>query len=192
MKKKLYVLLAGILSLFLFASCGDSSADAEANRVKDTLVIAQGADAKSLDPHGTNDQPSSRVSAQIYDRLVDQDENLKIVPALAESWEQVDPVTTVFHLRKGVKFHNGETLKASDVKFTLDRMIASPKVNHIINVVDKVEVVDDNTVKIITKKPYGPLLNNLAHTASSILSEKAVTEAGKKFTFRKIFLKICK
>ena len=112
---------------------------------------------------------------------MDQDENLKIVPALAESWEQVDPVTTVFHLRKGVKFHNGETLKASDVKFTLDRMIASPKVNHIINVVDKVEVVDDNTVKIITKKPYGPLLNNLAHTASSILSEKAVTEAGKSY-----------
>ncbi|MEG0730066.1 MAG: glutathione ABC transporter substrate-binding protein, partial [Cetobacterium sp.] len=74
---------------------------------KETIVIAQGADAKSLDPHSTNDQPSSRVSAQIYDRLVEQDTDMNVIPGLAEKWEQIDDVTTVFHLREGVKFHNG-------------------------------------------------------------------------------------
>ena len=84
-------------------------------------------------------------------------------------------------MRKGVKFHNGEELKASDVKFTIEGMLASPTVHHIIEAVDKVEVVDDYTIKIITKEPFGPLLHHLAHTASSILNEKAVTEAGDDY-----------
>lgn len=180
MKKKLWFLLVGLLSMFLFVACGDKKEQGAA-QVKDTLIVANGADAKSLDPHGTNDAPSSKVTAQIYDRLVDQDKDMNIVPALAESWEQPDPKTTIFHLRKGVKFHNGEPLKASDVKFTIDRMKNSPKVSHIINAVDSVEVIDDSTVKVTTKEPFGPLLNHLAHTASSILNEKAVTEAGESY-----------
>ena len=182
MKKKFYLLLLGIISLFIFVACGDSSSkDVSKDGVKDTIVVAQGADAKSLDPHGTNDQPSSRVSAQIYDRLVEQDDDMKIVPGLAESWEQVDPKTVIFHLRKGVKFHNGEPLKASDVKFSLDRMKDSPKVSYIIGEVDSIDAIDDNTVKITTKEPFGPLLNHLAHNAASILNEKAVKEAGDSY-----------
>ncbi|SJZ34676.1 peptide/nickel transport system substrate-binding protein [Cetobacterium ceti] len=145
------------------------------------LVIAQGADAKTLDPHATNDQPSSRVSSQIYDRLVEQDLNMNIVPGLAEKWEQEDDLTTVFYLRKDVKFHNGEKLKASDVKFTLDRMKASPQVSHIIGAIDKVEVVDDYTVKVITEKPFGALTSHLSHTATSIMNEKAVKAGGDNY-----------
>lgn len=172
MNRSMKFLCLAALSLL---AVGGTPAMAAAN---DTLVVAQGADAKTLDPHATNDQPSSRVGAQIYNKLVDQDENMNIIPSLAESWEQVDPVTTVFHLRKGVKFHNGEPLKASDVKFTLDRMKQSPSVQHIIGTVESVEVIDDNTVQIKTKQPFGALLSHLAHTAASILNEKAVTEAG--------------
>lgn len=182
MKKRLYLLLVGVMSLFLFVACGDNSTKTDAKKgPKDTIVVAQGADAKSLDPHGTNDQPSSRISAQIYDRLVEQDNDMKIVPGLAESWEQVDPKTVVFHLRKGVKFHNGEPLKASDVKFSLERMKNSPKVSYIIGAVDTIDVIDDNTVKITTTEPFGPLLNHLAHNAASILNEKAVKEAGESY-----------
>lgn len=181
MKKKLYLLLVGVLSLFLFVACGDKKDQNTTAQGKDTLIVANGADAKSLDPHGTNDAPSAKITGQIYDTLVDQDENMNIVPALAESWEQPDPKTTIFHLRKGVKFHNGEPLKASDVKFSIDRMKNSPKVSHIIDAVDNVEVIDDYTVKITTKEPFGPLLNHLAHNAASILNEKAVTEAGESY-----------
>lgn len=175
MKKTFKNIFISILSVCALVSVGEQAL------AKDSIVIAQGADAKSLDPHGTNDQPSSRVGGQIYDRLVEQDLNMNIKPGLAESWEQVDDVTTVFHLRDGVKFHNGEPLKASDVKFTLDRMKASPQVSHIIGAISKVEVVDDKTVKIITEKPFGALTSHLAHTAASILNEKAVTEKGDAY-----------
>ncbi|MGL4252796.1 MAG: glutathione ABC transporter substrate-binding protein [Fusobacteriaceae bacterium] len=191
MNNKFKSLALGISALTLLAACGGSTGEKKADAptetkkvsapAKDRLVVAQGADAKTLDPHATNDQPSSRVSAQIYDRLVEQDEKMQPQPGLAEKWEQPDPRTTVFHLRKGVKFHNGEELKASDVKFTLDRMMASPTVAHIAGSLEKVEVVDDYTVKLITKQPFGPLLNHLAHTAASILNEKAVKEGGDAY-----------
>lgn len=176
--KKVLLLISSLVVLLTLTACGGGEKE---TKIKDTLVVAQGADAKSLDPHASNDQPSSRVSAQIYNGLVSTDGDMNIVPALAESWDQPDPKTTIFHLRKGVKFHNGEELKASDVKFTIEGMLASPTVHHIIEAVDKVEVMDDYTVKIITKEPFGPLLHHLAHTASSILNEKAVTEAGDDY-----------
>ena len=187
MKKFLKNLFCITLMSALVVACGgkkdasDSTGDSKAASSKEALVVAQGADAKSLDPNATNDQPSSRVSAQIYSRLVDQDDKMMPQPALAESWENPDPKTTIFHLRKGVKFHNGEELKASDVKFSLDRMKASAQVSHIIEAIDKVEVIDDYTVKVTTKEAFGPLLNHLAHTAASILNEKAVTAAGASY-----------
>ncbi|MGI9273232.1 MAG: glutathione ABC transporter substrate-binding protein [Endozoicomonas sp.] len=176
--KKLRVALVSCAAALL-AAC--SSPQDTAGVDKDTVVVAQRSDAKTLDPHTTNDQPSSRVSVQIYSQLVETDKNLEIVPGLAESWEQSDDRTIVFKLREGVKFHNGEELKASDVKFTFDRMMASPTVAHIVGALESVEEVNDYTVKLKTKEPFGPLLYHLSHTASSILNEKAVTEAGERY-----------
>lgn len=173
--------IALILALVMLVTMVSGCAKDEAKEVKDTLIVAQGADAKSLDPHATNDQPSSRVSKQIYDRLVETNEEMEIVAGLAEEWTVVDDLTTEFKLREGVKFHNGEELKASDVKFTIDRMLASPKVAHIIEAVDSVEIVNDYTVRIKTKEPFGALLAHLSHTAASILNEKAVNEGGEDY-----------
>ncbi len=140
--KKVLLMAVSLVILLALTACGGEEKD---TTIKDTIVVAQGADAKSLDPHASNDQPSSRISSQIYDGLVTTDENMNIVPALAESWDQPNSTTTIFHLRKGVKFHNGEELNASDVKFTIEGMLASPQVHHIIEAVDKVEVIDDYT-----------------------------------------------
>ncbi len=182
MKGKLRLVLATLLSVFLFAACGGSKDAASGDaKVKDTIVVSDGAEAKSLDPHATNDAQSSRVTVQIYDRLVEQGDNMEIVPGLAESWEQPDGKTTIFHLRKGVKFHNGEELKASDVKFSLDRMKASPQVSHIIGTVEGVEVIDDNTVKVTTTQPFGALLSHLSHPTAAIMNEKAVKEYGDSY-----------
>lgn len=182
MKKKLHLLIMAVLSVLLFVSCGgEKETKSGKGEVRDTLIVANGADAKSLDPHATNDAPSSKVTVQIYDRLVDQDDNMNVVPALAESWEQPDGVTTIFHLRKGVKFHNGEPLTAKDVKFSLDRMKSSPQVSHIIGILDRVEIVDDYTVKVITKQPFGALLSHLSHPTAAILNEKAVKEYGDSY-----------
>lgn len=148
------------------------------------LRVGQGADAVSLSPHNTNDQPSARVMRQIYDTLVVQTEDLELVPGLAESWEQIDELTWEFTIREGVTFHNGDTLTASDVKFTLDRL-RDPEVGapaaFLVGFIDEIELVDDMTVRIITESPFVPALTHLSHTATSILNERAVTEAGEDY-----------
>ena len=185
MKKKFGLLMTIILSVLFLVACGGSGDKKEAatgaNTGKDTLVIGQGADAKSLDPHASNDNPSSNIRVQIYDRLMDLDENGVPQPMLAESWERPDDKTIIFHLRKGVKFHNGDEMKASDVKFSLERALASPEVSHILAGINGVEVIDDYTVKVTTEKPMAAILNNLSHITIAILSEKATKEAGDKF-----------
>lgn len=181
MKKGFKLFVLALLTGTLFVACGEKESVDGKTAMKNRIVVAQGADAKSLDPHASNDAPSSKVSAQIYDRLFEQDLKMIPQPSLAESWVQINPKTIELKLKENVKFHNGETFKASDVKFTLDRMKKSPAVAHIIGAVEKVEVIDDNTVRIITSAPFGPLLSHLSHTATSILSEKAVTESGKNY-----------
>ncbi|MTI14040.1 glutathione ABC transporter substrate-binding protein [Sansalvadorimonas verongulae] len=175
MKTVTKIAMTSVMAIALSACSGTPEQDTN------TLVVAQNSDAKTLDPHTTNDNASSRVAAQIYSQLVEADEDMNIVPGLAASWTIVDEKTTDFKLRQGVKFHNGEELKASDVKFTLERMIASPTVAHITNAIDTIEVLDDYNVRITTKEPFGPLLHHLTHTASSILNEKAVLEAGANY-----------
>ena len=103
-------------------------------------------------------------SQQVYNRLVEFKKGLTdIEPALAESWEiSDDGLTYTFHLRKGVKFHNGDEMKASDVKFSLERALASPEVSHILTGINGVEVLDDYTVKVTTEKPMAAILNNLS------------------------------
>ena len=175
MKKKFWLLLAMVLSVLFLVACGgdpDKKSDAGAGGKRDTLVIGMGADAKSLDPHASNDNPSSNVRVQIYDRLMDLDEDGVPQPMLAESWERPDDTTIIFHLRKGVKFHNGDEMKASDVKFSLERALTKPEVSHILAGVNGVEVIDDYTVKVTTEKPMAAILNNLSHTTIAILSEK--------------------
>lgn len=181
MRKKHGIIMALLCMLvFVLTACGgEKSTTAPAE--KDTLVVADGASPTSLDPRAANNNVSSRVMVQIYDTLVEQDENIQIQPGLAESWEQVDDVTTVFHLRKGIKFHNGEELKASDVKFSLEAEKASPQTSEIMEALKEVVVLDDYTVKVITEYPFAAILNHLAHPASAIVNEKAVKEAGESY-----------
>ena len=88
---------------------------------KDRLIVADQYDVTSMDPIGHNDVPSSRCCFELYDTLIFRDNQNVVTPGLAESWEFVSPTEIKFVLRKGVKFHNGEELKAEDVAFTLMR-----------------------------------------------------------------------
>ena len=149
-----------------------------------TLTVASTSDAVSLSPHDTNDQPSARVMRQIYDTLIIQTEELELEPGLAESWTQIDELTWEFAIRPGVVFHNGDPLTAGDVVFTLnslrDPAIAAPGA-FILGFVESVEAVDDLTVRVSTASPFAPILAHLAHTATSVLNERAVTEAGEDY-----------
>ncbi len=91
----------------------------------------------------------------MYDSLLEWDKDLNIQPALAESWETPDDTTYLFHLRKGVKFHDGTEMKAADVKYSFD-MVLNPKEPGVklpyFGNVGAVDVVDDYTVKVTMTK----------------------------------------
>lgn len=187
MKKRSLFSLVLVAGLAL-AGCGGGQSStgggSAASGKGNVLTVAQNADAVTLDPHKTNDHSSANVTEQIYNTLVDLTPDIKIKPSLAESWKQVNDTTWEFKLRKGVKFHNGEELKASDVKFTFDRLLdkktAAPGA-FVLNPVKETKVVDDYTVQIITNQPFAPILYNLTHVATSILNEKAVKEGGDNY-----------
>jgi len=158
---------------------------AGAGQAKDTvLTVAQVADISNLDPQRINDVYSANVVRQIYNGLVAMDDRIRIRGDLATSWENPDAKTWIFHLRKGVKFHNGEELKASDVKFTIERILdqktASPGAVHVREIAS-VETPDAYTVKIATKNAFAPLLSSLSRYELSVLNEKATKAGGDAY-----------
>src|ERR1700756_5017155 len=89
----------------------------------DTLVMIIESSPTNLDPRVGIDGFSERIDNLIFDDLLERDENLNVRPALAERWEIPDPLTYIFHLRSGVRFHNGQPLTSRDVKWTLDSLL---------------------------------------------------------------------
>lgn len=152
----------------------------------DTLHVGVAIDAKNLDPQNSVDTYSFSMIKQIYEPLVTVDgKTRKLVPVLAESWEIVDPQTYRFHLKHGVKFHNGEELTADDVVFSLkratskDSVFAGSKGKFIDPNGFKVE--DKYTVIVKTRGPFGGFLQSMKHPYAMILSRKAVESAGKEY-----------
>ena len=159
--------------ILLFIGCGEKNG---AKKVKEELIIAQDGESKSLDIHQGNDGFSLRANRLIYSRLVEADENMQIHPGLAESWQQLDDKTMQFKLRKGIKFHNGDDFTAEDVKFSFERMMNSPRIAFVLPPIERIDIVDDYTVNIVTKTPFGPLLAHLSHPALGMVSKKLLTE----------------
>ncbi|RIY00255.1 ABC transporter substrate-binding protein [Aureimonas flava] len=150
---------------------------------KDTIVVAQPADAYTLDPAKHSAFPTANILFQIYDALVTIDEKGEFRPALATSWENPDPLTWRLHLREGVRFHNGEPFDAQAVKFSFDRALdpafKAPYLSRIAQI-KSVEVVDDHTVDFKTEKPFPTMLFSLyeASFAALIVPPKYVAENG--------------
>ncbi|MCC6943827.1 MAG: hypothetical protein IT335_04570 [Thermomicrobiales bacterium] len=105
----------------------------------------------------------STLWINIYDTLIMRDAEGSLGPWLAESWETVSPTEWTFSLRSGVTFHNGEPLNAEAVKFTYERYIEpdKPRYGPIASIVDHAEVIDELTVKLVTKQPNGLFLEML-------------------------------
>ncbi|MUV37966.1 Glutathione-binding protein GsiB [Lentibacillus sp. JNUCC-1] len=140
------------------------------------IVIAMGSDAVSLSTQGSNDVPSSNVGENLYETLTVLDENQEVQPGLAE-WEEVDETTWDFHIKEGVKFHDGNELDAEAVKVNFDRLVdeevASPRA-FLLEAAESWEVVDDYTFRINLQYPYAPLLANLAHSGTAIMSPDTI------------------
>jgi peptide/nickel transport system substrate-binding protein len=142
----------------LAAACASVVAFAVSPASSQVLRYANQGELKSLDPYTLKESTTIAHHAHVYEGLVGRDRNLKIVPALAESWETLDPLHWRFHLRKDVKFHNGDPFTAEDVLFSADRVRANGS-NFLSNVPPdaKFTKVDDYTVDVTLSSP-NPIL----------------------------------
>ena len=157
------------------------------------ILRVRGRDPVHFDPHLTRDARTHSALSFLCSRLLrykvggDVRPGTFIVePDLAERWEEPDDTTYVFHLRQGVKWHNkppvnGREFVAEDVKFTLDRF-RSEKGNpsrYFLDSVDRVEVVDRYTVKLVLHEPFVWLLDILASATSMwIIAPEVVEQYG--------------
>lgn len=191
---KFLLMLLLIGAMLVFAACGSSDDDATGDDSTDgtseegndapaaeggELVIATLSEAVALDPHGSNDTPSSNVAYNIYEQLVVQDENMDLQPGLATSWEMIEDTVWEFYLEEGVTFHDGTPFNAEVVKANIDRIldeaVASPR-SFLFNMINDVVVVDEYTVQFVTDYSFAPLPAHLAHNGGGMISQ-AVIEA---------------
>src|SRR6201988_566362 len=165
------------LAAFVALDCGTAVAQSH-------LRIGLAEDPDVLDPSLARTYVGRIVFASICDKLFDIDQNLNVVPQLALSHEtSEDGKTVTIKLRPGVKFHDGEPMDAEAVKASLERHMTMqgsfrrPE----LAAVDKVEVADPLTVRLLLKAPFSPLIAQLTDRAGMILSPKAAKAAGDKF-----------
>ncbi|HEX7000129.1 MAG TPA: ABC transporter substrate-binding protein [Trueperaceae bacterium] len=146
-----------------------------------TITVALPTDVRDFDPHQSIATHERAIQQNIFDTLIDLDRDYEpTVPALATSWTYVDDVTLEVKLREGVTFHNGEPFDADDVVFTFDRVLDSTEpigINSwVAGTLDRVEKVDDHTVRFVTPEPYAPLIANL--TRVHIIPDQTFQEMG--------------
>src|SRR3954454_5519892 len=154
-----------------------------------TLRIGLADDPDILDPTLARTYAGRIVFASFCDKLFDIDEKLNVVPQLALSYSTSDDGKEVaIKLRPGVKFHDGEPLDAEAAKFSFERHLTFPGSfrKPELGAVERVEVVDPLTVKLVLKNPYSPLIAQLTDRAGMMVSPKAAKEAGDKFGLKPV------
>lgn len=149
-------------------------------KMKDSLSVALKAEPGNIDPHGNTQLVSFAIQRELFNTLVQKDEDGTIVPELAASWEVMDDTTIRFHLRDDVYFHNGEKMTAEDVRFSIARAAKGKGSKTLFTNFDgeNTTVVDEYTVDIKLKSPFAAALNYLASSRGDIISKKAVEEMG--------------
>jgi len=173
-----------IAALAAFVTVACSTAGAQT-----TLRIGLAEDPDILDPTMARTYVGRIVFASLCDKLFDIDEKLNIVPQLALSHEtSEDGKAVTIKLRPGVKFHDGEPLDAVAAKFSLERhltMTGSFRKPEIASL-DKVEVVDPLTIRLVLKEAYSPLIAQLTDRAGMMVSPKAAKDAGDRFGLKPV------
>jgi peptide/nickel transport system substrate-binding protein len=126
----------------------------------------------NLDPRVGTDAQSERIGKLLFDALLRRDEHFQLQPWLAERWEIPNPLTYIFHLRRGVRFHDGRPLTSADVKWTFDSILSgtirTAKAS-IYRYVQQVDTPDDATVVFHLREPYSSFLWNLSDGAIGIV-----------------------
>ncbi|XCP86139.1 ABC transporter substrate-binding protein [Roseburia hominis] len=194
--KKLVSLLCVTAMVLGLAACGSKSETPssddqtktekkESTGDKDTLVFISHMTSETLDPLTTASATGvdKNVMHQIFNCLLQFDDEGKPIPCLAESWEDTDDGHAVlFHLRDDVKFHDGTPFNADAVVYTFDKQFANPLTSYVTTYYTACEKVDDYTVKITKATPHVALLPMMAESpwiVSPTAYEKGADEFAK-------------
>src|SRR5262245_20351322 len=130
----------------------------------ETFRYAFQSDVLSMDPYAIAENFSTAFLHNIYEPLVRYNAKMELEPALATSWEMINPTTWRFGLREGVKFHNGDPFAADDVLFSLKRAQSKGSdMEFYVGSIAEIKKVDSHTVDVITKTP-NPILGNFIAT----------------------------
>lgn len=195
-KKVLSFISLLLVMVFVLTACGgtkQSSPGEQSEQSEETpagdpaeapaQILKYGTDSEpiGLDPHTITASASIRIFRQIYNTLIDVDDEMNFIPELAQSWDQPDDLTYIFKLREGVKFHNGREMTAEDVKYSFERVL-NPDTAAIgksyYDSIDSIEVVDTYTVKFTLKEPFAPFLTNLTSLYGAIVPKEVIEENG--------------
>ncbi len=188
MKRVKNIMALALVAALVITGCGSSSSTGSntAPKPSDTLIYAQGAEPRGMDPALVDDGESAKVMINIYDGLLKYNkDSTKVEPSLAKSWDvSPDGLTYTFHLQEGVKFHDATDFDADAVKFNIDRQLP-PQVTEdmayasfVYGSVKDVQVVDKKTVKVNLTAPSTPFLANLAMVMSApMVSPKALKDS---------------
>jgi ABC-type transport system substrate-binding protein len=168
--------LAGAgLAALATAAGGRGGEVAAQDRAGGTLTFASSALPPNLEPHMQGLDIWQRRKPLIYENLVWIDFGLEAKPELAERWEQRSATEYVFHLRRGVKFHNGKEMDAEDVKYSYER-IRDPKVSPGANdlaTIKQIDAVDRHTVRFTLSGPFATFLVNLGGKYNGVIPKDA-------------------
>lgn len=198
MKTKKCLALLLVLAALLLAACGtpggtsgasisaaNSNNGSDVQTVKNTeVVMTVTAEIITLDPQvNAGGTSANTVRQNMFEALVRIDTDGEIQPCLATEWD-VDESNTVwtFHLREGVKFHDGESMTAADVKATFDRFKTnegSTRAYYYKNILE-VNVIDNYTVEFVTETPQSNFLHILAYDGSYIMSVKSLERSNEE------------
>src|SRR5580700_7013964 len=160
------LLLATMTAGFGISGCNST------RELPDSVTMLIESSPNNLDPRSGTDGQSEHIDSLIFDSLVRRDDRFNVQPWLAQSWDTPDPLTIIFHLRSGVRFHDGRPLTSKDVQWTILSMqngtVPSIKAQAFRNV-DRIEASDPLTLVIHLKKQDVALLWNLSDGAIGIV-----------------------
>lgn len=144
------------------------------------LVIGRGSEPQSMDPHFTRAGPNQMTAMHVFDRLLDTDENLRLIPGLAVAWEAEDELTWRIELREGVRFHDGAPFTAEDVVYSFERAPRVPRspasFAQSLAMLERIEVLDPLTLRMTTTAPSPQFMENIGN----IFILRRATTAGRE------------
>src|ERR1700737_1508490 len=169
-----------VISGFVLITLGGCSHTAKAGRSSLSLLIES--NPTNLDPRVATDGQSQHLDGLIFSSLVERDEQMNLRGDLAESWDAPDPLTYVFHLRPGVRFHDGSAVTAADVKATFDFILNAA--NHsakrgAFRMIANIEAPDARTVIFHLKEAYASFLWTVSRPAIGIVPANASTNLSR-------------